>query len=334
LGSNHIALVALGPLIYEKIFASPSFDPSLTPGLVDYEAVRDSYPRTEFAFPSHQEKLTGYFYDRKDSEKIVVVSAGIADPADGYLAQEMYFYDHGYDVIAYDGYGKGKSGGSWMRGLPEAEEDLASLLTYLKTSEWKEEPLYLFGHSQGAYASAAVLTEGFSGIKAVAAVSAFDSPEQTILNFARRKVSFLADLSNPYILSFEHILYGKKSDLSAFDGVKNSSLPLLIAHGEEDKTIPIRENSLYQRKEEIQDPKATYYLGTGDEGGHASILYSSAAVAYQKSVEEDRKTLADRYSGSIPTDPLKSFIASVDDRRYSEVNSELMETILSVFAKA
>jgi pimeloyl-ACP methyl ester carboxylesterase len=328
---NHVASLVAAPLIFNRIFAGEKYDVSLTPGLVDYQSVAASYPRQTFTFPSSDVSLQGYFYDNPSSKRLVVVSAGIDDPADGYLSQEIYFYDQGYDVISYDGYGKGASGGSSLKGLPQAKRDLASLLTYLESSAWVNEPVFLFGHSQGAYASAAILGEGFASVKALVAVSGFDSSEETVMAFARRKVSFLADLSWPYVTTYERYLFGEDSPLKASDQLNNSAIPALIAQGDADHTIPLESLSLYRHKDSCTDPNAQFRLFSGEQGGHSSILYSLGALAYQKEVATQYAELEKANPRGVNEETRRAFCDTIDDIRYSEVNPELMNGARDLF---
>jgi hypothetical protein len=329
---NHIASWALTPVIFDRIFSSESFDPSLMPGLVDYQDIEADYPRQTFTFPSNGASLQGYFYDNPASKKCVVFSPGISDPADGYLSMETFCYDQGYDVVSFDGYGKGKSEGKNKRGLPEAKEDLSALLSYLKKSSWSEEPLYLLGHSQGAYASACVMRDKPANVKAVAAISGFNSAEETVMEFARRKVSFLADLSWPYVTTYERYLFDSDSSRTAVEGLNISAIPALIAQGSEDKTIPLKSLSLYGHRTDIIDPKATYSLFEGEQGGHSSILYSLDALTYQKEVAADLEKKAKEKGGSLTAEELRIFYQGIDDRKYSAVNETLMASIFNLFA--
>lgn len=328
---NHVAALIATPFIFNAVFAKESEDLTITPGLVDYASVASEYARKEFTFLSEGTALQGYVYDNPLSQRLVIVSAGISSPADDYLAQETYFYDQGYDVISYDGYGKGKSGGQSKRGIAQAKKDLSALLSYLETSEYKEEPVFLFGHSQGAYASAAVLGENHPQIKAISAVSGFNSSEETVLEFARRKVSFLADLSWPYVTTYERYLFGADSSLKASNSLKNSAIPALICQGDADKTIPLSSLSLYRFKDSCARKDLSFSLFSGEHGGHTSILYSDEAVAYQNEVEASLSKLKERYPSGIPYTVKQDFYRGIDDERYSEVNPSLMEPIVALF---
>jgi len=329
---NHVASLVTTPLIFNRIFASESFDPSLVPGLVDYQDIQASYPRTEFSFLSNGAKLQGYFYDNPASTKCVVFSPGISDPADDYLNWESACYDEGYDVVSFDGYGKGKSEGEDMRGLPEAKEDLSALLSFLNTSAWAGEPLYLLGHSQGAYASACVMREKPKNVKAIATISAMNSAEETVMEFARRKVSFLADLSWPYVTTYERYLFDSDSFLTAVDGLNISAIPALIAQGDADKTIPLESLSLYRHQKEISDPNAHYALFSGEQGGHGSILYSLAALQYQNEVSLSLEAEEKEKGAALTKEELRAFYQTIDDRRYSAVNPDLLKAIFTLFA--
>lgn len=331
---NHVVAWAITPAIFGAVFASEKWDPSITAGLVDYQDVVSLYPRKSFFFSSNGASLQGYFYDNPASDKLVVFSCGIDSPADAYLSQELYLYDQGYDVVSYDGYGKGNSGGASRRGIPEAKEDLASLLDYLQTSAYANEPLYLVGHSQGAYASGAILNERASSIKAVAMVSGFDNAEETVMEFARRKVSFLADLSWPYVTTYERYLFGEDSLLRASEGIRKATCPCLIAQGDNDQTIPLNSLSIYSHTSARENPQAKFSLYSGVFSGHTSILYSESANLYQQEVKNDYAALQSQHGGSLTYEEKKAFFDQVDDRKYSESNPQLMKEITTLFSGA
>jgi hypothetical protein len=153
-----------------------------------------------------------------------------------------------------------------------------------------------------------------------------------VMEFARRKVSFLADLSWPYVTTYERYLFGSDSPRTAVEGLNISAIPALIAQGNEDKTIPLNSLSLYGHRAEITDPQATYSLFEGEQGGHSSILYSLEALSYQKEVAADLEKQKKEKGGALTAEELRAFYRTVDDRKYSAVNPTLMASILALFA--
>lgn len=320
------------PLIYGAIFSKPAaFSPSLVPGLVDYEQVKSAYPRKNFFFQSADgSKLMAYSYDNPSTDKTVIVLPGIGSSADAYLAQDLYFYDHGYDVVTFDQYALGSSEGTWERGMAEEAVDFGFLLEQLKANGKKE--FYLFGHSQGAYSACVYLNEDHPEIKAVSAVSGFDSSEGTVLSFARDRVSFLADLSAPFVTSYQRGLFGARSSWRAVDGINRSGIPFLLSQGQEDETIRADREAITHFSSEITNPHVSFYSTSGLQGSHSGILYSLEADTYQKQVKADYLAYKKEEGGSLTSEQVAAFFSKVDDQKYSELNPELMAKTLALFA--
>jgi pimeloyl-ACP methyl ester carboxylesterase len=321
------------PLIYKSIFKKrAAFDAAINPGLVDYSAVSSSYPRSVFSFTSSGEKLTGYSYDNPLSSKLVIVLPGIGSTADEYLFMDLAFYDAGYDVVSFDGYGLGASGGDYLKGMPEEAIDLESLLTYLASDQvFSKENIYLFGHSQGAYAACLALNHDYPQVKACVAVSGFNSSEETVLSFARRYVNFLADLSAPFVTSYQRQLFGDYSTLTAIGGINHTAIPFLICQGETDQMIKPDVEAIYHYKDQITNNSVSYYVGTGLQGSHDGILFSLEACSYQKEVSTEYEELKKQNNGSLTYEQKKDFMSKVDDAKYSQVNQELIEKAVKLF---
>ena len=77
----------------------------------------------------------------------------------------------------------------------------------------------------------------------------------------------------------------------------------------------------------------TYYVGTGAHGGHNTILHSEQAVAYQKQVEKELKQLKKEYDRDLTPEEQAQFCKGVDHALYSQVNTEMMQTIVDMFNK-
>jgi pimeloyl-ACP methyl ester carboxylesterase len=324
------------PFVYKAIFKSPDpFDPAISAGLVDYSNLESTYPREKFTFTSSEKRIQGYRYDNPSSEKIALVLPGIGSTADEYLAQDLYFYDHGYDVVTFDQYGVGQSEGDWLRGMAQEAIDLGNLLTYLSANEaTKSQSVYLFGHSQGAYAACVALNDAYPSVKAVAAVSGFDSSEDTVIAFAKRYVGFLADISGPFVTGYQRQLFGGLSTRKAHDGINKTAIPFLIAQGDDDETIPSETIAIYHYRDRIVNDKVSYYVGTGLEGGHETIMYSLEADAYRKELKTQYQALLKEYDNKIPYEKEVAFYETIDDAKYSDLNKDLMSEVINTFDKA
>ena len=105
----------------------------------------------------------------------------------------------------------------------------------------------------------------------------------------------------------------------------------LSLQGVDDDVMTMDGLSITAHKDEITNPNVTYYYGYGLQGGHTEIWHSVESVEYQRSVAEELDKIYLKWDGEPPYDTLVDFYSKVDHRLYSEVNSELMDLILSTF---
>ena len=63
------------------------------------------YPRESVAFESGKNTLQGYLYVKDNAAGTVIIVNGIFSGADRHLGEIMFFYDHGWQVFAFDGTG-------------------------------------------------------------------------------------------------------------------------------------------------------------------------------------------------------------------------------------
>lgn len=140
------------------VFSRADYDKYDSNYYVTYEDVElGTYAREELQISSGDNMLAGYLYGEENSLGLIVLSPGHRDPNDIKLYEIMYFVDQGWSVLCYDYTGCYNSEGRNMVGYTQSVYDLDAVLTYVESEErFAEKPLLLFGHSLGAYDSAAV----------------------------------------------------------------------------------------------------------------------------------------------------------------------------------
>ena len=67
---------------------------------------------------------------------------------------------------------------------------------------------------------------------------------------------------------------------------------------------------------------------------HTNILYSHEAVSYQKEIKSQLKALKKEKGKAFNESDIISFFNNVDRVKYSEINHQLFDKILKIFAKA
>ncbi len=311
-------------------------DYEITPGIRCYESMENAPDREEFFFPSGDVDLKGYFYQAENSKGIVVVVHGFHSGADDYLPIIRYFVQNDYSVFAYDGRGTYDSAGDSTTGFCQSLVDLDNALTYIERSErFSSAKRFLFGHSCGGYAVTSVL-ELHDGINAVVAVAPVNNCYTLIIDKGKQYVGSLADVGLPstFIKAYQAVLFGKYIKCSGVKGINSVNIPVLIAHGVNDKVISYTEQSVIAYRDHIVNPNVEYYIGEGLIGGHDTIWRSERAVEYQEQVAKDLEKLKEAKGDDLSREELVNFYSQVDDELYSEINYDLMAEALRIYNSA
>lgn len=308
-------------------------------GEFDYSRVEERLSRTTFFFPSGKWKLQGYFYPCFDAKGLVVVCHGMHAGADDYIPFIEYFVRNKYAVFSYDCQGTYASEGDSTVGMCTPLVNLDHALTYIKNDkQLSQYPLFLFGHSWGGYAATAVLSI-HKNIRGCAVVAPFNSGYTLFVEKGEQYMSYFSDMlrmdfPEEFLNIYQKLLFGEYTKYNAVDGINSTDIPVYIAHGNRDFVIGFNHQSVISHRDEIRKQNVTYYIGTDALAGHNTILHSPRAVAYQDKVEKDLKRLKKEYDRDLTKEEMSEFCNSIDHTLYSEINTEMMQEILSMFDKA
>ena len=330
-----IATAASAIVAYRKIFPRynrPNY--ALKPGEYYYPLVEPRLPRTKFRYPSGINMLSGYHYPSRERKGLVVVCHGMHAGADDYLPLIEFVVRAGYDVFSYDCTGTYESEGEDTVGMCQQLIDLEQALRFIRTLDhFRGMRLFLIGHSWGAYACASVLSL-FDGVSACACIAGMNSGPSMIVEKAQEYVGGLAHLPEPAFAAYQRMLFGDYVDCTAVRGINSSNIPILLAHGVEDKVIRFDTTAIIAHAAEIHNPQVRYYIGKGLCGGHDSIWHSQASIGYQMEIESEMK-LRQLRLGRLLTDEEKArFYRTVNHRLYSAPNETLAEIIIDTFDRA
>jgi dienelactone hydrolase len=320
--------------MFSKVFYDGYFkrldEPKYT-GLLRYTDIT-GYDRTKVTFPSANNVLTGFIYGEKNSKGLVVISHGLGYGAEDYLAETLYFVDHGWRVLAYDNTGTYNSQGNSQIGLPQSALDLDAALTYVENDpSLNKLPVMLFGHSWGGYAVAAVLNYNHP-VSAVASISGFNSPNELLLEEAKREMGFFGYIEYPFLVKYQSWIFGDSAKLNAVDGINKSGIPIMIIHGTEDESISFNGASIISHKADISNPNVLYkVVSTPNRNRHKSLFRSDAAVNYINKINQEYLDLYNQYNGKIPDAVRAQYYASLDKHLTSDLDANFMGVINSVF---
>lgn len=263
-------------------------------------------PAVPVSFESGDSTLSGLLIG--DGQKgVIVIVHGMRSGMDAHFAEADYFAAHGYTVFVYDATGTRTSGGDSRESVSLARDDLDAALDYLDSSDLRDLPVYLYGHSSGGYAAATVLARA----NAAAVLCAFDDPIGTMYDTGAQYVGFLMLPQRPFLKLWNRIRAGADANELASDRINETDVPILIVGADDDAVIP-PDDSLYLHPETVTDPNAVYLLRAG---GHSDVWLSPDALAYRKQMQN--------------ADP-----ASIDRHRYNAVDPAFLDAVLAFFESA
>ena len=287
--------------------------------------------REEVTFLSGSNYLAGYLYRASLSRGLVLYVHGMNGMADDlYSIGQNYFLTHGYDVFAIDLTASGRSEGHGVPGLHQSALDVSAAIAYVTSRyDLMSQPLYLFGHSWGAYGVCASLHFP-SSVRAVAALSGFDTPLKEMAAVPAARVGFPMALPTEGLDEPLRIRAGANYNLSASKSIASSGVPTLLIHGAKDSTVPLQGASTYEATEA---PNATKLLCP--DKGHMDIFYDSTSIAYANQVKDMARELTERYGklvSNVPQDEWNAFLNRFDPRMTSVLDENLFGKIDSFFA--
>jgi alpha-beta hydrolase superfamily lysophospholipase len=289
--------------------------------------------RDEFFFPSGDVNLKGYYYPADDAKGLLVLAHGFHAGADNYLPIIEYFVNHSYSVFTYDSRATYSSEGENQIGMCQSLVDLDNALKFIKGHQsYNSMPIFLLGHSWGGYAvTSAIALHG--DVKACAAIAPMYSGYDIMVEKAEQYVGKLAAMPRPIFNVYQKILFGDYIKYNGVSGINSSDIPVLIAHGIDDKIITYDAQSIVSHKDEITNPNVVYYTGYGTHGDHNNIWHSKESAIYQMEIAHRLKHLEFEKGDALSYEEKCEFYKTVDHRLYSEVNAELMDQILEIFNK-
>ena len=227
-------------VLYEAIFSmryEPSPEYAFTADRFDSLAVE----RVELV--GDGERLVGFKYSNPtvtDPKGLVVFAHGLGGGGHTpYLPLLDAFTDLGYLVFTYDATGNGESDGRDTNGLPQGPIDLErAISTALEDPDYSDLPLYLVGHSWGAY-SVGIALGNHPEVKGAVMLAGFDSSSDMMVARASDYAgSFLASLASPAVDLYERIKFGDCAALTVTDSIAATDARVMIVHSSDDKTVP------------------------------------------------------------------------------------------------
>ena len=364
LAASLVGPVGLVPIVaqtaYDKLFGRYDRpDYSVVAGQYEYGRISNRLSRECVHFDSDGVRLAGYLYRAEQEKALVVFAHGLHAGADDYLPVYEYMIARGYSVFSFDVKGTYDSDGSSTVGLGEAFIDMDHAINYVKSRrQLADLPLFVLGHSCGAYAAVAV-TALHDDILACAAIApmenAFDMVFEKgsfysksalpLVAFGVPLVSEIATLtqaSKPILTAVQKQSFSRWTkdldrywNVSGVDAINSRSIPYLIAHGDRDMVVDYASNvSLIGNRNDIRNPMVQYYVGHDKQSGHDTIWHSDRAVEYQDYIEGEIKKVKKHDNQHDDINEVAVYCMTINHALFSEINEELFDKIATMFDTA
>ena len=171
----------------------------------------------------------------------VLIIHGRRGMKEDYLPVAERFCTVGFRCVIPDLPGHGANKGKYARyGVAEGAEVLAAFREAGEEFGFSEDPAVVFGQSMGGSVAVYALTEEDSPFRAGAIVSSFGSFD-TVVKFQTGKL--FSPLLGNLVTSSANQLYSwqtgmKFSEIRPMDRAANIKVPMLIAHGDHDTSVP------------------------------------------------------------------------------------------------
>ncbi len=263
---------------------------------------------------------------------VIILVHGFGATHMDYLHLIEWFVKSGFVVFSYDNTGCGESEGRSMRGLPNAIHDLECAIKCIRQdSELSGLPLFVFGHSWGAYAMSSVLAH-IGGITAAVGCCGFDTSLDMLKCYSTTFSGKIGLLIIPFAALYERIKFGRYSVISGSYGVLNSNARVMLIHSKDDMVVPYKCSVAAHVKPFIES-NGRVNVKLYSNRGH-NVFRSDASIVYRSKITTELMKLRKRYGNNIPKKICDEYTKSIDKRLLSELKVDLMEEITTFFTSS
>ncbi len=321
-------------IVYESIFHRRYEQVSW----MEYEVTEfEGLQVEETSFPSDEgQTLAGYHYSKggTDTKGVVVLIHGLGCGGHNMLMPFAdFFSSNGYLVFAYDATANGNSEGDSIKGLPQGVADLDYALRYIKhQTRYQNLPIFLLGHSWGAYSAGGVLSL-HPDVAGVVLLSGPNKPIDLMVESAKETAGFLGIPEIPYLMLYEWLKFG---DYATYYGVKGLEFfdgNALIVHSKNDTTVPVEIG--YDVFYEIFSENPRFEFILYEDKGHDYVFCSDKSEEYRAELNQNYTIYVEshggEHNGEIKTEFMEQYL---DKSLCFELNPELCGAILEMFAAA
>lgn len=279
-------------------------------------------------------KLVGYIYKYKNIQPkgIFVFAHGFGGGGHHcYLDLINVICKFGYVVFAYDATANDESEGHTIKGFTQGLLDVDKAISYVENlKEYQHLPLYLCGHSWGAYSVSAVVS-WHQKVKGVIAMSGFDHATAPFKHNGERYAGEKANDFMLYVDTYERLLFGDVCKTSALESFENTNAKICIIHSEDDVTIPIEAGfDLYYSK--FKGDKRFKFIRLLTHG-HGTVYYTLQGKHYYDKIHKEYDKFVKQYKPD--EDQKVEFLKkNIDRNKYNHmVDIKLIKTAIDFITK-
>ena len=206
-----------------------------------------------------------------------------------YRPEALHFADLGYKVFIFEYRGYGKSTGTFLS-FRDVVKDIVSASSYLG-----DDKFILIGHSMGGYGVLSSLDEMRNKVKGVVAYAPFRSPFSA-MDVCALRMGKLGRIFEVFLFPFQILRHGNKANRSAIDAINNSSSPILVIQGDDDKEVSIDGCSIFKKKDLITNKRLEVkIIDSIESNGHVTIVRKKGS----QSVNEDTIVYVDEFLSNL-----------------------------------
>lgn len=295
----------------------------------------DGLEMTNVTFHSTDEtELAGYVYKSKTQEEkgVIVMAHGLGGGHNSYIDVANEFASSGYSVFGYDVTGNYGSGGESIRGLPQGIIDLECAIEYVKADDqFQGLPIFLFGHSWGAYSAGTVLNIQ-PEIAGVVMLAGMNKSADIIEYQGESIVGGFIKVMLPFVTLVENIKFGKYANYTCLDGFKNSDAGVMIIHSKDDNVVPYTHYETFY--ENFSDDDRFEFVSYENKG-HSFLYYSDEMRQYESDL---KKEYFNYLNESGVEGSYELFLNAevytgekIDTQLYYQLDEELMKNIIAFY---
>lgn len=271
--------------------------------------------------------LRGNIYTNKDIKEykgLIIFVHGMGGGHLSYTTEINTFAKAGFIVMAYDNTGTCSSEGKSLKGFFQSVIDLSYALKFVEENkDLNKYSIELVGHSWGAYTVCQVL-QFKPNIKAVVAISGPNDSAKLICDFMKNETKMNCSFLKPFIKIVNFLTFGAKGIKNTVDVIKGTRIPVLLLHGELDKTAPLENSPISNKEIELNNNIKTIVY----EGKFHNVYQTKESEEYLNNTFEKLSEINKKYKGNPPEDEINKIYSGIDYKKMTEEDEGVMDTII------